>query len=107
MDVGRYFKRMNRQEIIARLRAHQAELQRQGVVHAALFGSIARGDNSPSSDIDIMIDLDPQANLDVFGYAGLKRRIAALFDGEVDVVDRAALRSWVKDSSTADAIYAF
>jgi predicted nucleotidyltransferase len=51
---------MDIRDIIATLRRHEAELHRQGVTHAALFGSTARGDASPHSDIDILIDLDPQ-----------------------------------------------
>ncbi len=99
--------KMDRERIIATLRANQADLERQGVRHAALFGSMARGDNGSGSDIDILIDLDEEAVTDLFAYAGIKRRIAGLFDGSVDVVDRAALKPWVKDASAADAIYAF
>ena len=71
---------MDRQSIIAILQKHQAELHRQGVLHAALFGSVARGEARPDSDIDIMIDLDPDARLGVFDYVGLKDYIAGLFD---------------------------
>jgi predicted nucleotidyltransferase len=52
---------IGREEIIATLRVHQAELRRRGVRHAALFGSIARGESKRTSDIDILIELDPQA----------------------------------------------
>lgn len=98
---------MDRLEIIARLREHRSELERRGVLHAALFGSVARGDDRPGSDIDILIEVDEGAVPDVFAYAGIKRQIADLFDQKVDVVDRAALRSFAEDSSAADAIYAF
>ncbi|MGD0049919.1 MAG: nucleotidyltransferase domain-containing protein, partial [Bryobacteraceae bacterium] len=79
---------MNREEIIARLREHEAALRTRGVAHAALFGSRARGDHRPESDTDIMIEFDPEARITVFDYAGLKSYIAALFDGPVDVVNR-------------------
>jgi uncharacterized protein len=98
---------MDSQSVIATLRAHQAELQRRGVRHAALFGSVARGDAGPESDIDIAIDLDEEAVPDLFAYAGMKRYIAGLFPGPVDVVDRAALRPGVRSLSAADLIYAF
>ncbi|HMK90417.1 MAG TPA: nucleotidyltransferase domain-containing protein, partial [Methylocystis sp.] len=48
---------MDRQEIIARLKEHEPALRAQGVAHAALFGSRARGDHRPESDIDIMIEI--------------------------------------------------
>ena len=63
---------MNREEIIARLREHEAALRTRGVAHAALFGSRARGDQGPESDTDIMIEFDPAARVTVFDYAGLK-----------------------------------
>jgi uncharacterized protein len=98
---------MNGQEIIARLKENEAALRSRGVSHAALFGSRARGDNRPDSDIDIMIEIDPEAHIGVWGYVGLKEYIAALFDGPVDVVDREALKSYVAPAATADSIYAF
>jgi predicted nucleotidyltransferase len=97
---------LKREEIIARLRENEAALRARGVAHAALFGSRARGDQQPGSDTDIMIEFDPTARITVFDYAGLKRDLAALFDGPVDVVNRDGLKPYVKPA-TADAIYAF
>ena len=51
-----------------------------------LFGSRVRGDNRPESDIDIMIEIDPEAQVSLFDYVGLKDYIAEFFDGRVDVV---------------------
>jgi predicted nucleotidyltransferase len=98
---------VDRDGIIARLRASEAELRARGVAHAALFGSRARGDNRPDSDIDIMIDIEPGAVDDMYAYAGLKLYIAGLFDGPVDVVDREGLKPYVRPAATADAFYAF
>jgi uncharacterized protein len=98
---------MNRQEIIDRLRAHEAALRARGVAHAALFGSRARGDARPDSDTDIMVEIDPAVRLTLFDYAGLKEDIASLFDGPVDVVNRDDLKPYVKPTVITDAIYAF
>ena len=98
---------MNRREILARLRNNETALRARGVSHAALFGSRARGDARPDSDIDIMIEFDPAAHVTVFGYAGLKDYIAGLFGGPVDVVSRDGLKPYVRPAATADAIYAF
>ena len=98
---------MDRQEIIATLREHEADLHARGVRHAALFGSRARGDNRPDSDIDIMVQFDQDARITIFGYAGLKAYIAGLFDGPVDVVNIDGLKQYVRPAATAGAIYAF
>ena len=98
---------MDRQDTIARLRQNEAALRSRGVVHAALFGSRARGDARPDSDTDIMIEIDPAARIGVYEYVGLKEYIASLFDGPVDVVNREGLKPYVHAAVTADAIHAF
>jgi predicted nucleotidyltransferase len=65
------------------------------VRRAALFGSVARGDNRPDSDIDIMIELEPDVRITVYDYAGLKEYIESLFEGPVDVVSRDSLKPYV------------
>jgi uncharacterized protein len=98
---------MDRQEILARLRENETALRARGVSHAALFGSRARGDDRPDSDIDIIVEFDSAAHVTVFNYAGLKDYIAGLFDGPVDVVSREGLKPYVRPAATTDAIYAF
>ena len=98
---------MERREIIAKLRENEAALRARGVSHAALFGSRARGDDRPDSDIDIMVEFDPAAHITVFNYAGLKDYIAGLFEGPVDVVNRAGLKPYVRPAVITDVIYAF
>jgi predicted nucleotidyltransferase len=100
-------KPMKRDEIIEKLKEREADLRAHGVTHAALFGSVARDQQNEASDIDILVDLDPAIVVTMFDYAGLKDYIASLFDGSVDVVDRAALKPRVRPKATADAIYAF
>jgi predicted nucleotidyltransferase len=96
---------MNSSEALATLRRSEPDLRARGVRRAAVFGSVARGDSRP--DIDIMIEIDPEAHLTVFDYAGLKDYIASLFDSPVDVVNRDDLKPYVRPAATADAIYAF
>lgn len=98
---------MGREEILGKLKQNESVLRERGVVHAALFGSRARGDQHPESDTDILIELDPSARINVFQYAGLKEFIAGLFDGPVDVVNRDGLKPYLQPLVTADSIYAF
>jgi uncharacterized protein len=98
---------MDKHEIIARLKENELALKARGVAHAALFGSVARGDHQPGSDIDIMIELDPAARVTMFDYVDIKEHIEGLFLGPVDVVNRDGLMPFVRPRAAADAIYAF
>lgn len=98
---------MNSNEALETLRRSEPDLRARGVRRAAVFGSVARGDSGSQSDIDIMVEIDPDAHLTVFDYAGLKDYIAGLFEGPVDVVNRDGLKPYVRPATTADAIYAF
>jgi hypothetical protein len=98
---------MRRDDVIARLKQAEPDLRARGVRRAAVFGSVARGDDRPDSDIDIMVEIDPDATITVYDYVGLKEHIAGLFDGQVDVVSRDGLKPYVRPAATADALYAF
>jgi predicted nucleotidyltransferase len=98
---------MNRQDIIAKLKENETALRAQGVAHAALFGSRARGDDRPDSDIDIMVEIAPEARLGLFQYVGLVHYIEDLFPVRVDVANREGLKPQVRPTAESDAIYAF
>ena len=101
------FADMNAQHAVDILRRNENALRARGLRHAALFGSVARGDNRPNSDIDIIVEIDPDARITVFDYVGIKEFIAGLFGERVDVVDREALKPHIRDASARDAVYAF
>jgi uncharacterized protein len=98
---------MDKQDILSRLRENESALKAQGVCHAALFGSRARGDASPDSDIDIMVEIAPDARMDLFQYVGIVQYIEELFPGRVDVANREGLKALVRPNIERDAIYAF
>ena len=98
---------MNCQDVIATLRAHEPALRARGVRHASLFGSVARGTASPDSDIDIMVEIDPDAVQDIYAYVGLKTYIAGLFVRPVDVINRDGLKPHVRGQAEADSVHAF
>jgi predicted nucleotidyltransferase len=95
---------MDRNVILARLRENQPALRERGVAHAALFGSRARGDNRPDSDIDILVEIAPMS---LWGYVGLMQFIEDLFAEPVDVADWSRLKPFVRPSAEREAIYAF
>jgi predicted nucleotidyltransferase len=98
---------MSRDEILARLREFEPALRERGIAHAALFGSAARGENGPESDIDIMLEFEPEAYPSLWEYAGIKEYVAGLFQGPVDVVAREGLKQYVRPTALAEAVYAF
>lgn len=98
---------MNAQDIIAKLRENEAALRARGVTHAALFGSRARGDNRPDSDIDIMIEIAPDAPVGVYEYVAITQFLSELFENRVDVANRGKLKPLVRPVAERDAVYAF
>ena len=98
---------MDRREIIAVLRENEAALRAQGVAHAALFGSHARGDERPDSDIDIMIEIAPDAPVGVWEYVAITQYLADLFPVRVDVANRGKLKTLVRPSAEREAVHAF
>jgi DNA invertase Pin-like site-specific DNA recombinase/predicted nucleotidyltransferase len=74
------------EDVIAMLRAHEAELHRAGIRHLALFGSIARGDATIDSDVDLVAELDPAARIGLFALGALERRLAELIGRRVDLL---------------------
>jgi predicted nucleotidyltransferase len=98
---------MDRQAIINRLRENESALRARGVAHAALFGSRARGDHRPDSDIDIMVEIDPEFPMDVFQYVGVVHALEDLFALPVDVSNLTAQKSHIRPTAQRDAVYAF
>jgi hypothetical protein len=73
-------------DVVATLRAHEAELRAAGIRRLSLFGSVARGDAEPDSDVDLAAELDPDAHIDLFQLTGLEQRLAELLGRPVDLL---------------------
>jgi hypothetical protein len=89
------------------LREHEPQLRRHGVRHAAVFGSVARGQARADSDIDVLVDLDPDHPIGVFEYARLKLYINGLLEGRGDVVNRRTLKPLLREPIIGEAVHAF
>ena len=93
--------------VLASLRAHEAELRERGVVHVAVFGSVARDDGRVDSDVDLLVDLTPEVAHDFLAYAGVADDLEVIVGRDVDVARRDRLRAHVRPSAEAQAVYAF
>ena len=82
---------ITKEEILKGLAMDKSELQKQFKVNKiALFGSFARGDQHPDSDVDILVDVDPSIGLD---FVTLAERIEKLLGVSVDLVSSRAISS--------------
>lgn len=94
-------------QVLDTLRAHERELRQLGVSHAAVFGSVARGEARTDSDIDVLVELAQDWPLGIFEYARLKIYVNEIFNGAGDVVNRRTLKPLLRDSILRDAVHAF
>lgn len=102
-----YIFAMNSDSAIATLRRHESALRARGVLHAAVFGSVASGENRPDSDLDILVEFEPGSQDTIFDYIRFKEYVAGLFEVPVDVIDRAGLKPHLRAPAAHNLIYAF
>ena len=98
---------MNKDEVINKLRAHEPELKAAGIVRLAVFGSVARGDNSPESDVDLLADFDKTKRYTLLTMGRLENRLADLLGTSVDLSSPEWLKESVKDQILREAVVAF
>lgn len=94
-------------EALDTLRKAEAELRAKGIAHAGVFGSTARGEQRPDSDVDIVIAFEPSARISIYDFVGIQENIAELFDTSVDVIDQRGLKPRVRENVERDLVYAF
>lgn len=94
-------------DVLRILRAHQVDLRQRGVRHAAVFGSVARGETRPDSDVNVLVDLDPERPMGIFEYARLKLYIAELLGSAGDVVNRSTLKPLLREPILRESVNAF
>ena len=90
-------------QVRAILAAHQAELHAMGVKSLAVFGSVARGEAGPESDVDLLVEFDRPVSL--FDYAGVQIYLEELLGAkEIDLVMRHCVIKELQGSIYREAI---
>ena len=77
-------------------------LEHGGARHPRVFGSVARGDDAIDSDIDVLVDLDPDVS--VVRLIGLERQLSELLGRPVDLVPADALKPSVRTRALAESV---
>ena len=98
---------MDRDRVIATLRAHEGELRAAGVVHLSLFGSVARGQANAESDVDLMAEFDTSKQYSLLDRVHLQNRLADILGVAVDLAPARMLKDEVRERAMNEAVLAF
>lgn len=98
---------MDRDRAIRTLRAHEGELRARGVVRLSLFGSLARGEAGPGSDVDLAVMLDPDREIGLFRYALLREELGDLLGRQVDLVSEPVGKARLQTRIDRDRVHVF
>jgi predicted nucleotidyltransferase len=95
---------MKREEVIRLLKLHNRELiDRYGVKSLALFGSVAKDEANPASDIDLLVEFDRPVGL--FGLFALQDRLEEIFGCKVDLGTPNSLKPRLRSSVLSELVY--
>jgi len=97
---------MSVETTIARLRADDSFVREFSIRALYIFGSVARGEDSPGSDIDILVEFEPGSRIGLFAFARLQRRLSELLQKKVDLVTRDGLHRALRDRILKEAVRA-
>jgi predicted nucleotidyltransferase len=97
---------MQRDEAIATLKRHEAELRQLGVEHLYLFGSTARGEAAEDSDIDLFFDYE-RGKLGLYELMEVKERASAILGRKTDIMTRDSLHKVLRPQIEASALQVF
>jgi predicted nucleotidyltransferase len=98
---------MDREHVIAKLRAHERQLKDAGIVHLSLFGSAARGDAGPNSDVDLLAAFDDSRRISLLDIVGMENDLSDLLGCKVDLIEEGTLKPRVQKSVEAEVVRAF
>lgn len=98
---------MDRDQVIAILREHEPELRAAGVIRLSMFGSTARGDHRPDSDIDLLAAFDDTRRISLLDVAGIEGQISQMLGHSVELIEERTLKPRVRKNVEVEAVRAF
>jgi uncharacterized protein len=93
--------------VIQRLRQHERELERLGLRQLYVYGSVARGEARPWSDIDLFADLVDEARWNIVRWGHVLDRLEKILQRRVDFAARRSLPEEVRRRADAEAVAVF
>jgi predicted nucleotidyltransferase len=96
---------MNQQDVIQRLTRDQEKLERYSIKSLSLFGSVARGEEKETSDIDILVSFGKPIGL--FAFIELKDHLEEILGTHVDLVTEQALHPRLHNEIVEGSIHVF
>ena len=81
-----------------------AVCRRFQVERLAMFGSAARGELRPDSDVDLLVEFRPEAEIGFIEYAGLMLALSKLLRRKMDLVSKPALKPLLRDAILSEAL---
>ena len=95
-----------KEEILTKLKEIKPALNEKFYIkNLGLFGSYIRGENSPSSDIDILIEYDESKSFSIFTIIALEDFLTKLFNIKVDLVNKKSIKPDLKDSILNEVVF--
>ena len=91
---------MNREQVITKLRANERQLKQAGIVRLSLFGSTARGDAGPDSDVDLLAAFDATRRISLLDVVHIQNEIADLLGCRVELAEEGTLKPRVQKSAS-------
>lgn len=98
---------MDKQSVIETLQSHQSELNELGVDHLALFGSVARDEAGPDSDVDLLATFNTSKALSLLKVVGIQRKISEMLGCRVDLGEKGFVKPRVQPYVEQDLIDVF
>lgn len=98
---------MSRNEVIERLQRNADAIKGMGATSLYLFGSAARDDAQPDSDLDLFIDYDPARRFSLIDLVGIKQFLEGKMSTEIDITTRDSLQPMLKAEIEQSAVRVF
>jgi uncharacterized protein len=96
--------RAERERVLAALREQAPRLQALGITRLSLFGSMARGEIGAKSDVDLLVELDPESHFSLFELLDLQDDLLALLGRRAHFAFASKLRPWLRKEIVEEAI---